>query len=85
VHQLSGQINSTRSEKTIRHQGKVKHYRECPKCGKRFYTDFNVENILIKAIPSAYERIKALNGQGYVPLNRKFMIYDNYFVRKQSK
>jgi ribosomal-protein-alanine N-acetyltransferase len=49
---------------------------------KHFYTDFNVENILTKAIPAAYERISVLQDKGYEPLNRKFMIYNDYFVRK---
>lgn len=48
---------------------------------EQFYTDFDVENILTKAIPSAFERISALQNQGYVPLNRKLMIYDDYFVK----
>jgi ribosomal-protein-alanine N-acetyltransferase len=51
---------------------------------RQFYNDFDVENILTKAIPSAYERISALQNNGYVPLNRRFMIYDDYFVRKRG-
>ncbi|HYH05319.1 MAG TPA: GNAT family N-acetyltransferase [Bacillota bacterium] len=47
-----------------------------------FYTDFEVEHILTKAIPAAVERIAALQNHGYVPLNRKLMVYDDYFVRE---
>lgn len=50
----------------------------------QFYTDFNVEAILTKAIPSAFERISALQNKGYVPLNRKLMIYDDYYVSKHK-
>jgi [ribosomal protein S5]-alanine N-acetyltransferase len=49
-----------------------------------FFADFNVESILTKAIPSAFERISALRNKGYLPLNRKFMVYDDYFVRKST-
>jgi len=46
-----------------------------------FYKDFEVDSILTKAIQSATERIDSLKSKGYVPINKKFMIYDDYFVR----
>lgn len=48
----------------------------------QFYADFMVENILTKAIPTALERIAALQNKGYEPLKQKLMIYDHYLVRK---
>jgi hypothetical protein len=38
-HWYSGQIKSTRSEDSIKWHGKVRHYRECQKCGNRDYID----------------------------------------------
>lgn len=49
-----------------------------------FFETFSVEYILTKAIPNASERIESLKKNFYVPLNRKMMIYDNYFVRKKA-
>jgi len=46
-----------------------------------FYKAFDVDSILTKAIQSAAERIASLQSKGYVPLNKKVMIYDDYFVR----
>ena len=46
-----------------------------------FYKAFEVELILTKAIPEAIERIASLKSRGYVPINKKFMVYDDYFVR----
>ncbi|WP_151734950.1 GNAT family N-acetyltransferase ['Paenibacillus yunnanensis' Narsing Rao et al. 2020] len=46
-----------------------------------FFELFNVNSILTKAVPEASERIAALLHQGYQPLNRKLMIYDDYFVK----
>lgn len=47
-----------------------------------FYDDFNVKAILSKAIPIANERIKALNNMGYKPINKKIMVYDDYYLRE---
>lgn len=47
-----------------------------------FYEVFDVEAILIKAIPDADERITSLAKNGYKALNRKFIIYDDYFVSR---
>ncbi|MCB2297892.1 GNAT family N-acetyltransferase [Clostridium tagluense] len=47
-----------------------------------FYKDFEVDSILTKAIPNSTERISSLKSKGYVPLNKKLMIYDDYFVRR---
>lgn len=49
-----------------------------------FYHCFEVEYILTKAIPAASERINALRNNSFVPLNKKLMIYDNYFVQEKS-
>lgn len=38
-HWFSGQIKSTRNEYTKRHFVKVRHYRECQKCGKKVWID----------------------------------------------
>lgn len=46
-----------------------------------FYEDFQVERILTKAVPAAEERLKALRSKGYRELNKRFMTYDNYYVR----
>jgi RimJ/RimL family protein N-acetyltransferase len=50
-----------------------------------FYKDFEVHSILTKAIPEATERIDSLKSKGYVPLNKKFMVYDDYFMRTNTK
>ncbi|WP_297421075.1 hypothetical protein [Clostridium sp.] len=47
-----------------------------------FYEDFNVKVILTKAIPIANERIKAVNTMGYKPINKKNMVYDDYYLRE---
>lgn len=46
-----------------------------------FYKAFDVKAILTKAIPTANERICALNKMGYKTINKKFMIYDDYYCR----
>ena len=48
---------------------------------QNFFKAFDVESILTKAIPDATERIASLEREGYLPLNKKLMIYDDYFVR----
>ncbi|HWT76134.1 MAG TPA: N-acetyltransferase [Mobilitalea sp.] len=45
------------------------------------YEAFQVEAILTKAIPGAKERITALMDKGYQTLNKKLMVYDDYYVR----
>lgn len=52
---------------------------------ENFYESFKVESILTKAIPNANERIISLTNKGYKAINKKFMIYDDYFVRFESK
>ena len=52
---------------------------------ENFYKAFDVEVILTKAIPDATERITSLVQKGYQPLNRKLMIYDDYFVSFENK
>ncbi|BCZ46264.1 hypothetical protein psyc5s11_23310 [Clostridium gelidum] len=47
-----------------------------------FYKAFDVDSILTKAIPNAAERIASLQSKGYVPLDKKVMIYDDYYVRR---
>ncbi|WP_346913199.1 GNAT family N-acetyltransferase [Clostridium sp.] len=51
---------------------------------ENFFELFNVEQILIKAIPNATERIESLKKKSYVPLNRKMMTYDDYFIRTKA-
>jgi ribosomal-protein-alanine N-acetyltransferase len=51
---------------------------------KNFYKEFDVKVILTKAIPGASERISSLVKKGYQPINKKFMIYDDYFVRIET-
>lgn len=46
-----------------------------------FYKAFEVDSILTKAISNSTERISSLKSKGYAPINKKFMIYDDYFVR----
>ena len=48
---------------------------------QNFFKAFDVEFILTKAVPDATERIASLKETGYLPINKKLMIYDNYFVR----
>jgi hypothetical protein len=52
---------------------------------ENFYKAFDVESILIKAIPAATERISSLVQKGYQSINRKLVIYDDYFVNKENK
>lgn len=52
---------------------------------ENFYKEFDVKAILTKAIPGAAERITSLVQSGYQPIKRKFMIYDDYFVKEESK
>lgn len=52
---------------------------------ENFYKAFDVKAILTKAIPENIERIAALSKMGYHPVNRKVMIYDDYFVRFESR
>ncbi|MBZ9689706.1 GNAT family N-acetyltransferase [Clostridium estertheticum] len=49
-----------------------------------FYKAFKVDSILTKAIPNSTERISSLESKGYVPINKKFVIYDDYFVRMNA-
>jgi hypothetical protein len=46
-----------------------------------FYSLFDVKSILTKAFPAAKERVIALKKNGYIPLGKKFMVYDDYVVR----
>jgi len=46
-----------------------------------FFKDFVVKYILTKAIPTAEERIASLCKNGYSPINKKVMTYNDYFVR----
>lgn len=48
---------------------------------EKFYYLFDVKSILTKAFPVAEERVISLKKNGYIPLGKKFMIYDNYMVR----
>lgn len=48
-----------------------------------FYEAFDVKEILTKAISSAEERIAALLTNGYTPLEKKLMVYGDYFVRSK--
>lgn len=52
---------------------------------ENFYRAFDVKAVLTKAIPEAVERIAALTKMGYQPVNRKVMIYDDYFVSFESR
>ncbi|WP_406242442.1 hypothetical protein ACF3M2_19705 [Tissierella carlieri] len=44
---------------------------------------FNSEFIITEVIPDATERIASLKRKGYLPLNKKPMIYDHYFIREK--
>ena len=48
---------------------------------ENFFTAFDVKGILTKSIPSAINRTSSLLEKGYIPLNKKFMIYDDYYVK----
>lgn len=52
---------------------------------ENFYEAFTVESILTKAISKSNERIISLANKGYKLLNKKLMIYDDYFVRFENK
>lgn len=52
---------------------------------ENFFRMFDVEAILTKAIPITTERIASLIEKGYHPINKKFMIYDDYFVNFENK
>jgi [ribosomal protein S5]-alanine N-acetyltransferase len=49
---------------------------------ENFHDAFEVESILIKAVPEAEQRILALAQNGYRPLGKRLMIYDDYYVNK---
>lgn len=51
---------------------------------ENFYKAFNVDAILTKAISEASERITTLVQKGYEPINRKLMIYDDYYVNRRN-
>ncbi len=51
---------------------------------ENLYEAFDVEVLITKAVPAAGERINSLVGKGYKPLNRKLMIYDDYFTGRKS-
>jgi len=46
-----------------------------------FYDLFDVKSILTKAFPAAKERIASLKKNGYSPLGKKLMVYDDYYLR----
>jgi hypothetical protein len=52
---------------------------------ENFFKLFDVEAILTKAVPDATERIAALVQKGYQRVNKKVMIYDDYFVNRVNK
>jgi predicted solute-binding protein len=47
-----------------------------------FYEAFEVEAIPTKAIPEAVQRIASLVDNGYKPLKKKMIKYDDYFIRR---
>ncbi|MFA5522830.1 MAG: hypothetical protein WDA24_00585 [Tissierellales bacterium] len=49
-----------------------------------FYSPFNVKSILTKAVPAAKERVISLKKNGYIPLGKKFIKHDDYYVRTIS-
>ncbi|QAA33044.1 GNAT family N-acetyltransferase [Clostridium manihotivorum] len=51
---------------------------------ENFYEAFEVKEILTKTFSDATERTASLVEKGYYPINRKFMIYDDYFVRSKK-
>lgn len=51
---------------------------------ENFHEVFDVQAILTKAIPDARERIASLVQKGYKPINKKVMIYDDYFVNRKK-
>lgn len=50
-----------------------------------FYSAFDVKSILTKGFKGSKERICALKNMGYEPINKKFMIYDDYYCRKSER
>jgi hypothetical protein len=48
---------------------------------QQFYKLFDVSSILTKSLPIARERILSLKEKGFIPLGKKLMRYDDYFVR----
>lgn len=48
---------------------------------ENFFELFHVDAILTKSIPLASERISSLLQKGYRPLNQKFVVYDDYYVK----
>lgn len=49
-----------------------------------FYDDFEIENIITKAIPEAKHRITALKDRGYIELKpNTVMSFDSYFLKSQ--
>lgn len=50
-----------------------------------FFADFDIENILTKAVPSAEVRLKALQNDRFIPSSRGTIVsYDDYFIKKRS-
>ena len=49
-----------------------------------FYCLFDVKSILTKAFPTSIERLISLKKNGYIPLGKQFIIYDNYDVRNTN-
>lgn len=47
-----------------------------------FFQAFEVAAILTKAVLEAVERTAALIRNGYKPLDRKVMLYDDYFIKR---
>jgi hypothetical protein len=47
---------------------------------ENYYKAFNVHAILTKAIPEATKRIASLFNNGFQPIDRKLMTYDDYYV-----
>jgi len=52
---------------------------------QNFFQLFDVEFILTKAIPEAENRVQCLKNNGYSPLNKKMIVFDDYFLSKKSK
>lgn len=50
-----------------------------------FYEAFEVKHILTKAILKAVERREALIEKGYKQINKKFIVYDDYFIQNYGK
>lgn len=51
---------------------------------ENFYEAFDVQAILTKAIPEDTERISSLVKNGYQLINKRVMIYDDYFVNSKK-